>query len=496
MAELKRQRHERGTRLTPFRKVVAALAAATLTGLLGSVATGQGGPVGAQASAEVAARAIDTADGILAVIGMGGTYAVAEGVIQLPTELVIALDLKLIGAGREATVLELRGAPTALKVAPGVRFELEGLTLRYAGEQPADLLLVDGAELVLTDVALSGARGGPDEAGAKRFGVGSGIVAADGSSLTLVDTDLTQHGLTALELYGNTTVTMLRGLVSRSSVGFYAQDDVSLEVREVQIMNNPFGGLRATGAATVLLERSVIHTNGRAHREGADPDERSDALRATDNATLKLVGNRILNNERHALSADHNARVESSGNWFEGNGGEYEAESYLISPVLLGGESYLQSESDTFQANPGGTIELAGASSAQLMNVIMRGNALWAHLYMAGSTRLDVVNGSLEGNEGAIYVGAGAHLSMRDSRLVGTSGQDAIIVEDDGQVSLLANLFEGNAYAGVSFAGRSGGVVAFNAFSGNLAGIVVMDDAQPELRENRMQGNGDDVLKL
>ena len=34
MAELKRQRHERGTRLTPFRKVVAALAAATLTGLL------------------------------------------------------------------------------------------------------------------------------------------------------------------------------------------------------------------------------------------------------------------------------------------------------------------------------------------------------------------------------------------------------------------------------------------------------------------------------
>ena len=490
------QRHERGTRLTPFRKVVAALAAATLTGLVGSVATSQGGPVGTSTSAEVAARAIDITDGILAAIGMGGTFAVAEGVIQLPAELVIALDLKLIGAGREATVLELHGAPTALRVAPGVRFELEGLTLRYAGDQPADLLLVDGAELVLTDVALSGAIGGPDAAGAKRFGVGSGIVAADGSSLTLVDTELTEHGLTGLELYGNTTVTMLRGLVSQTSVGFYAQDDVSLEVREVQIINNPFGGLRATGAATVLLERSVIHTNGRAHREGANPDDRSDALRAIENATLKLVGNRILNNERHAVSADHSARVESSGNWFEGNGGNHEAESYLISPVLLAGESYFQSESDTFQGNPGGTMELAGASSAQLMNVVMRGNAAWSHLYMAGSTRLDIVNASLEGNEGAIYVGASARLSMRDSRLTGTSGQDAIIVEGDGQVSLLANLFEGNAYAGISFAGASGGVVAFNAFSGNLAAIVVMDDAEPELRENRMQGNGDDVLRL
>lgn len=492
MAQPHGQQSEQRKLLAAFRKVVAALAATTL---LGGAASGQG-PVGAPTPPEVISMPIGTADGVLAATGMGGTFSIGEGVIELPGELVIGTDLKLKGFGSEVTVLELRGAPTALRVAPGVRFELEGLTLRYVGQTPADVVLVDGAELVLTDVKLTGAVGGPDAAGAKRFGVGSGIVAAAGSTLTLVDTELTEHGLTAMELYGDTTVTMLRGLVSHSSVGFYAQDEVSLEVREVQITNNLYGGLRATGAATVLLERSVILTNGRAHREGADPDERSDALRATDHATLKLVGNRILNNERHAVSADHNARLESSGNWFEGNGGVYEAESYLISPVLLAGESYLQSEADTFQDNPGGTIELAGASSAQLMNVVMRGNALWAHLYMAGSAQLDVVNGSLEGNEGAIYVGASANLSMRDSRIVGTTGQDAIIVEDQGQVSLLANLFEGNAFAGVSFAGTAGGVVAFNAFTGNLAGIVIMDDAAPELRENRMQGNGDDVLRL
>lgn len=492
MAQSHGQQTELRNRLAAFRKVVAALAATTL---LGGAASGQG-PVGAPTPPEVVSMPIGTADGLLAAIGMGGTFSLGEGVIEVPGELVIATDLKLKGFGSDATVLELRGAPTALRVAPGVRFELEDLTLRYVGEKPADLLLVDGAELVLTGVTLAGAEGGPDMTGTKSFGVGSGLVATPGSRLTLVNTDLVEHGLSAFELYGDTAVSMQGGQVSQNSVGFYAQDDVNLEVREVRIANNDLGGLRATGAATVLIERSIVVENGRAHREGSDPALRSDALRAIGTVTLRLVSNRILDNERHALSADENAVVESSGNWFEGNGGSYEAEAYLISPIVLDGESRLQSESDTFQGNPGGTIELAEASGAQLMNVVIRGNAMWSHVYMSGSSWLDVVNATIEGNEGAIYVGASARFSMRDSRVVGTVAQDAIIVEEQGQVSLLANLFEGNAYAGVSFAGTSGGVVAFNRFTGNLAGVVVMDTAEPELRENQMQGNGDDVLRL
>lgn len=439
---------------------------------------------------------IGSADGVVAAIGMGGTFSLGEGVIALPGELVIGADLKLQGFGSEATVLELHGAPTAIRVAPGVRFELEGLTLRYVGEKPADLLLVDGAELVLTGVTLAGAKGGPDTTGAKSFGVGSGLVATPGSRLSLVNSELIDNGLSAFELYGDAVVSMQGGQVSENSVGFYAQDDVRLEVREVRIANNELGGLRSTGAAAVLLERSVIEGNGRAHREGSDPGLRSDALRAIGTVTLRLVRNRIVNNERHALSAAENAVVESSGNWFEGNGGSYEAEAYLISPIVLDGESRLRSESDTFQGNPGGTIELAEASGAQLMNVVIRGNAMWSHVYMSGSSWLDVVNATIEGNEGAIYVGASASFSMRDSRVVGTRAQDAIIVEEQAQVSLLSNLFEGNAYAGISFAGASGGVVAFNRFVGNLAGVVIMDTAAPELRENQMQGNGDDVLRL
>ncbi len=464
--------------------------------LVCSAALAQGGTPGEPTPPEVISMPLPTSEVVQLAISEGGRFSVGPGVFEFPEGLVIDSDLLLVGAGTEATVLELHGAPTAIRLAPGVHLELQNLTVRYVGAEPADVIAVNGASLSLQSVMVVGGAYGADPSGAKRFGLGSGIVAWNGATVSVVDSELTRHGITAFELYGASVVKLQRGAVSDNAVGFYAEDAVTLEVLEVTVEDNEFGALQARDDATVLLEGSVVRSNGRAHRPGVDPNLRSDALRVTGAATLRLVGNRILNNERHAISTADNARLHTSRNFFEGNGGEYEAEDYLISPVLLAGESRLESVDDVFQRNPGGSIELAEASSALLDRVIIRENALWSHMYLSGTAVLDIVNAGIVGNEGAIFIGSSARLNMRNSRVVATTDQDAIIVEDAGQVSLLSNTFEGNAYAGVSFAGAAGGVVAFNTFTGNLAGIVIMDEAAPELNDNQMQGNGDDVLRL
>ena len=88
---------------------------------------------------EVAAAIADLAPGSTVVLGPG-THRVGG-----PLE--IAGDLTIIGEGAGASVLESTAAPAAVTFDGGGTLTLEALTVSYAGDDPADALVVLGGEV-------------------------------------------------------------------------------------------------------------------------------------------------------------------------------------------------------------------------------------------------------------------------------------------------------------------------------------------------------------
>ncbi|GIW95567.1 MAG: hypothetical protein KatS3mg110_3608 [Pirellulaceae bacterium] len=86
------------------------------------------------------------------------TIRLTEGLHDLDSPLEVDRPVRLLGAGKEATVVVSRASPYSLRLLGGGPFYLSGLSIRYEGQNPADVLVVEQSHAVIESCVFSGAR--------------------------------------------------------------------------------------------------------------------------------------------------------------------------------------------------------------------------------------------------------------------------------------------------------------------------------------------------
>lgn len=429
---------------------------------------------------------LDSATVLQEAVAAGGSYRLAAGTYELDRPWRVVDDLTIVGDGAADTVLRFRAGPLAVLVQDGATLVLEGLALVHADPTPGDLIRVEDAAIELIRSALWGAVDGPDPSGQRPFGLGVALTLEGEASASLRQSTLQDHGLIGLLLRDGATAELRDSNVLGSGLGIYADADSRLEVRNSLFQANDLGALRAAQRAQVLIQGSHFQGNGALD---AASGAQADGLRLSDEARVRLEGNRFVAHPRYTISADQQVQLSLLRNHFEGNGGFHEAFDLFTSPILLDGAASLRAEGDVFAANPGGAMELNAQSSAEMVGVRIEGNASWAHTYVSGQASLLLQGSWLLGNEGGIYLGGQARLRLLHSELRGSHGDDALMLRGAAQAQLEGNLFEGNALRAVyAFEGASL-TLSGNRILGSRSGLVLEGAASARLEDNEISGH-------
>lgn len=418
---------------------------------------------------------------LMQAITTGGHHEVGPGNYFIDRTLDVADDLVLVGAGAGVTVLMVTNGELGLRIAGG-DVRLQDLTIGHVASAPGDIVHVAGGSLHLQGVLLNGAKYGVDDSGTKAYGWGAGIYAWGDAQLTVQDSQIWNNELVGFELRDQASLRILGGSVSDNGVGLHAEQRVQVEVSGATFEGNTFGAIQVADDVVAQLRGNVFAANGVADETTG---QQSDGIRFGGASQGLLEGNRILDHPRFALSLWGQAQVETLGNHFEGNGGEYELLETYASAVLLEDESSLSMAGDVFLRNPGGALELDDDGSAELHQVLFEANGSWAAIYLGRAAELRLVDTRVVDHDGSVFVGGSARLRMERSEISG-SRDDGLILADEAEAYLEASIVRGNAALGIVLLHASQIVLVDNLIEGNRSGVVLWNQTRAELRGNRI----------
>ena len=205
---------------------------------------------------------------VLPTLAPGSTVRLTAGRHRLPETVVLLQGVRLIGAGRERTVLTSQAPDAALLALTPSRVDLQALTLRHVGDEPASLVVGSTAtRLALTRVAMVGARLAPAAKGEQApANGGSGVLMAGegatggGPSTTLEVTDsVFRDNQAAGILLSGSHVASVTGtsFLAGGQCGVCFTGDSSGVVRDARFQGGVTGVI-AAGTAAPLLRGSTV----------------------------------------------------------------------------------------------------------------------------------------------------------------------------------------------------------------------------------------------
>jgi hypothetical protein len=433
----------------------------------------------------LAQSVIDTEAALVAAFATGGDYVLAAGTIEVREPLVVAVDLRIVGAGRIESQLHLAAGLVGLRVHEGAVVRLASLSLVHAADGGGDLVHVHDATLALHDADLTFAAFASVPDGAKRFGYGSGLVLTGVAHAMVAEVVFGGHDLSAIEAYDRATLSVRDSVFVDNGSGLFATDMTRTTIVNALFTDHSANALAARGQAVVDVSRTSFVAAGRVD---ADFGRHFDAVRVGDEAVVAIERSVFRDHPRFALSLFGSARVTSNGNLYEANGGIYEGLDLAFGAILVEDAGHLTVRGDVVRGNAGGALETSGDARVVVVDASYEGNGSWAPIYVVGRSALTLTGSRYVGNEGAIFVAEGARATLRDNEIA-DNGEASVWAEGSAKLELEGNTIRGSAEDGVRLGQEARARLIENTIAGNRSGVVLYEQSHAHIENNEVVAN-------
>lgn len=184
----------------------------------------------------------------------GGEIALGPGEYLLDEPLDIGKAMRIMGAGMEDTEIAYQGEDFVLRFNGMGPFELQDLTIHYAGEGVADVVIVEVGEIDFQRVRFTGSsqvKETRSTAGLYLRGEATGKV--EGCEFVANDN--------GVRLEDNTQLELVQSMIMNNRTGVRFRDDSGGLARENEITDNGTGFV-ISDEAEATIEENVVRDNG------------------------------------------------------------------------------------------------------------------------------------------------------------------------------------------------------------------------------------------
>ena len=396
-------------------------------------------------------------------LARGGEITLEAGEFSLET-ITITSDTRLIGAGRDKTIIRLSGATAGLSVRDAA-VQISGISFVHDGGVGANVAVFESSILTLNDCAFSGARM-PDPENTVDVGAGAIFIHSQGT----VTNCMFKDNVTGVVVGRESMLSFERIEVSDNlEDGLLAVVNAYVVLEWSHVANNGFHGVYAKSDAYLRLSRNTVEKNGGA------------GVYLNENASGVVIGSLLRKNKYFGLLIEGTGQAWIDNAQAHGNnigfGFSGEARAYLkrtdAVENALGyhglGQSVVEIEGAFASYNEEHGFSFAEGARATLKNNTSEANSLNGFALRddaQASFELNLAadnvksgffftDGSKATMQGNVAEQNGAHgvlaahsvgLELNDNQLLGNTGYGLFVAEDNGvELSAAGNTFSTNA---------------------------------------------------
>jgi hypothetical protein len=449
----------------------------------------------------------DDLDEVLARIAPGSTIEFAAGTHEFGEPIIVGMDVRFEGAGRDETIISSSAEGVAIAfVGPG-GFELRDMTVEHTGDLEASVLLAIQGPVLVDGATITGGKSGESEVGGghgivfafeplpgfpertdeERRGAlavtdtivadnaAAGILMTGGAEPRLADVTVTDNGGCGLCYTGTSAGTAARATIDGNEIGVQASDSSAPSLFDSTIVGNAAVGVSIDGSSELRVVTTLIEGNGEIGVQiigDASPTIRRNTINehgvgviAAGSATPTLSINGIANQEI-GIQAGGDAVVEASEN------------TIWVSSVAAA--SYGENSSGVFEANaianaPDVGVQVVGQASVDILANIVETEGTVGISFADESTGAAIGNTVL-GREIGIQIGGSADPDITENTVTDSIAV-GILFGDQAKGRATANEVSGAETVGILAGGTSDPQIVDNLIAKNAVGLVFRENA-------------------
>lgn len=371
----------------------------------------------------------------------GSTIEIATGVYYQTEPLLVTKPLRLVGEGAEATIIVGDQGEFLLKIETSGPFYMEGISFKYDGSGPADVVVVDADELKVVSCSFSGAVQAPSRlswAGLMIKGNTRGVVES------CVATENTGEGITIGE-------------------------NAAIEVRSCTCSDNTGVGIAFIGFAEGIAENNICERNGQA------------GICVGEQASPEVRNNQFLNNKA-GVWVFQNASPTLANNVFQNN--EIGIFYWLGAPSGI-------SSGNRCDGNSVGIL-VAGTADPELVGNICVENEV-AGIVFSESSLGSARENRCESNGIGILISDEAQPDL-EGNICSENTRSGIVYVEQAGGSAVGNICEGNGRYGIEVRGQAQPTLERNTCTANSnSGIAFLEKSSGTVSGNTCNQNGADI---
>lgn len=433
---------------------------------------------------------ISTTDELRLAFLDGGEYTILPGDYPIPEPVVVTQSLRLVGSDHSETFIDLGGNPVALQITGDIDVHFEQLTMIYAAESDADLIVAEGARLSFVFVDLGFAQSGntaevPPGRVTRR---GVGLALTDGASAVGDQLRFAANDTAAIEMTDGTSLLLRDSLLNANFSGIIGRGAFRIEIHD-SMLAGQFGqaiAIEGTGAGFELeVNNSEFDNNGM-----ADPARNAffPTVQLQGAGAATFNGGIMSNSPHNALSITDTVIASLTGVRITGNGTDLEEEELNWPALHVEGEAMLGVSGSVLIGNPGGAFSVAGNGTLAVSDSHVAFNSTWAHTYVEDSGCIGIVDSVITGNAGSIFVGGNGRLLLQGTEVTDNQA-DGVVVAGEVGAEISGNLVARNDGSGIWVAVSAHADVTGNVITANDMGVWVSHAATAMLVGNDIVEN-------
>lgn len=497
-------------------EVAEALAAA----LRGEVDGGSGPRPPRRATAsQVSVQPGDDVADVLARVGPGSTVSFAAGTYAVADTLLLDTDLRLLGAGRDETVIETSAAGLGIAfVGPGA-LEMSGLTVRHTGDEVATVFVAIEGPLSVSDARFAGGVSGdqttggghgfvlafenseglPERTDFERAGNlviadslfegngGAGLLAAGVAAPAVTSSTFIDNGTCGFCAAGTAGGRVSGSTFERNQVGVQLSDASTTEIAGNTLTANAGVGVSVDGPATSAITDNTIadtggtgvQLTGSGHAVVSTNTLRGNpvGLLLTDTVAADVVDNTF---DAHdvGVQAGGEAALTMTGNTIT---------NVAVAGVSVGATASAALSSTTISGAAGVGIEVTGSATATVSDNSVSGDGDAGLSVTEAATASGSAN-TIDGRRVGVQVGGTASLSLDGDQIAG-SAVAGVLFTDDSRGELTGLDITASPAAGIIVGGRARPTITGTTIRDSGSAVVVREDGAPTLSGNTLRAN-------
>lgn len=366
----------------------------------------------------------------------GGRVALRAGIYRLTQPLTLNNPVELVGAGSTQTVITSTAEGYVVSFRGGGKSSATGLAFEYQGKAQAYVVYIQEGEVILTDVAVSGAvRDAANKQG------GSGIIVWNDSKLTLNKSVVWSNELEGVAVLDKSQVVIKDSDLSENvGSGLSLYDDSAGQVDNTLFEQNEASGIELFDRSQLTLENSDLQMNGEF------------GLYVADAASATARENSIQQN--------------------------------TFSGVLARDQAQVTLENNDILSNKEAGILCVGLATSVIRNNLIEKNATNG-ISASEKARVLAINNLVRGNAEFGLAASKEAVVSAQQNTIEFSGYSGILARDNVQVILERNLLQNNGEHGIFFVGNAGGRAQGNECKQNkLTDLYLEKSSNPTLGTN------------